>query len=160
MSLLLNSNVSAQAITCHRNALPLPTWLPQSELEGIHSLIPATRDYLSFIVSLGNLHRGVFSLLSPSQLRLSGENKQMEELAGLGSVPELAVQAIFLLWPQFTQLENGVVRMYHSCPSLRHPCHLSDFRCCLMSAILYLLVFLIFFFKLVQFKIIIKGNVI
>lgn len=39
----------------------------------------------------------------------------MEEIAGLGSVPELGVQAIFLLWSQFT---HG------------HPRHLSEFRCC------------------------------
>jgi hypothetical protein len=35
---------------------------------------------------------------------MSGENEQVDDIGGQDSVTKLAVQVIFLLWPQFPQL--------------------------------------------------------
>lgn len=61
---------------------------------------------MSFIVSLDNLHSGVFLFLISPLI-----SDRVDGLAGLGSVTELAVQAICLPRSQFTQPRDGMVRL-------------------------------------------------
>lgn len=88
---------------------------------------------LLLVASLGLLHsREVFfiSFSFPLISVKSGENKYMDKIGNLGSLPKWAVQVIFLLWSQFTQLQNGVARMYHNFPNFWHQYHLSDLGYC------------------------------